>query len=112
MPFCPDCGYEYLPEFDHCPDCDVDLIEALPEEPDWYQENWVALRDLPGSIYAEMVKEVLDKQNIPNFIQSDATSATLLTRVVSSAGASSIIYVPKKHYQKCRQILLDMMDHI
>ena len=30
--FCPQCKAEYRPGFTHCSDCDVDLVEKLPEE--------------------------------------------------------------------------------
>lgn len=30
--FCPLCKAEYRPGFTHCNDCDVDLVEALPED--------------------------------------------------------------------------------
>ncbi|OQX86918.1 hypothetical protein B6D60_05155 [candidate division KSB1 bacterium 4484_87] len=112
MPFCPVCGYEYLPEVKHCPDCDVDLVDKLPEEPEFYEENWVAMRDLPGNVYAEMVKEVLDKENIPCYIKADSVTATLATSSASMAGASATIYVPEKFLSKAEKILFDMMDHI
>ncbi|NOZ61923.1 MAG: hypothetical protein GXO74_09610 [Calditrichaeota bacterium] len=112
MPFCPKCGYEYFPEIKHCPDCDVDLVDKLPEESDFYEQNWVALRDLPGNVYAEMVKEVLDKENIPCFIKSDSISATLITSSASIPGSSATIFVPEKFISKAKRILLDMMDHI
>lgn len=32
--FCPQCRAEYCPGFTHCSDCDVDLVEHLPESPD------------------------------------------------------------------------------
>lgn len=31
---CPQCRAEYRPGFTHCTDCDVDLVDALPEEPE------------------------------------------------------------------------------
>lgn len=30
--YCPECRAEYRPGFIHCSDCDVDLVEELPEE--------------------------------------------------------------------------------
>jgi hypothetical protein len=33
VPFCPQCREEYRPGFARCADCDVDLVDALPEEP-------------------------------------------------------------------------------
>ncbi|MHB8485682.1 MAG: hypothetical protein ACYDCM_08130 [Candidatus Acidiferrales bacterium] len=32
--FCPVCKYEYRRGFTHCNDCDVDLVDALPQEGD------------------------------------------------------------------------------
>lgn len=32
MPWCPVCKNEYVEGRTHCPDCDVDLVEELPEE--------------------------------------------------------------------------------
>lgn len=32
--FCPQCRVEYRPGFTRCTDCDVDLVEALPQEPE------------------------------------------------------------------------------
>ena len=32
MPYCPQCGTEYRPGFNLCADCEVELVESLPEE--------------------------------------------------------------------------------
>ena len=32
--FCPQCHVEYRPGFTRCTDCDVDLVDALPQEPE------------------------------------------------------------------------------
>lgn len=34
MPWCPICKNEYVEGKTHCPDCDVDLVEELSEEPE------------------------------------------------------------------------------
>jgi len=34
MPWCPVCKNEYIEGKTHCPDCDVDLVDELPEETD------------------------------------------------------------------------------
>ena len=112
MPFCPECEYEYLPEIKTCPDCDMDLVESLPESEDLSDVNWKPLRNLPGNLYAEMVKEVLDKTGIPSIIKSDVLSSAYGAKGVSSSGSTAQIFVPEEYHAKCRQILLDMMDHI
>ena len=112
MPFCPKCGYEYLPEIKKCPDCNRELVESLPAEHNMPDENWMALRNLPGNMYAEMVKEVLDKAGIPSIIKSDVLSSAYGVKSVNAPGSAAQIFVPEKYHKKCQQILLDMMDHI
>lgn len=34
MPWCPVCKNEYVEGKTHCPDCDVDLVDELPDEPE------------------------------------------------------------------------------
>lgn len=38
MPWCPVCKNEYVEGKTHCPDCDVDLVDELPEEPEEERE--------------------------------------------------------------------------
>lgn len=37
--FCPQCKAEYRPGFTHCTDCDVDLVDALPAEENFSEEE-------------------------------------------------------------------------
>ena len=30
--YCPECGYEYMPDGLKCPDCNVELVASLPPE--------------------------------------------------------------------------------
>ena len=110
--YCPECKYEYLPEITVCPDCEKELVEVLPPEEKISDEAWLPLRNLPGNMYAEMVKEVLDKAGIPSMIKSDVISSAYGAKSVSAPGVSAQIFVPEKHHKKCQQIILDMMDHI
>jgi len=112
MPYCAECGYEYLPGITECPDCKKELVESLPAEKNIPDEDWLPLRNLPGNLYAEMVKEVLDKSGIPSIIKSDVLSSTYGAKSVSVPGSAAQIFVPEKYHKKCKQILLDMMDHI
>ncbi len=112
MPYCPQCKCEYLPGFTVCSDCGEKLVAELPVEAEMQEVNWLPLRDLPGNLYAEMVKEVLDKKGIPCFIKSDDLSSTLGTKTVSTPGASAQIFVPERYHKRCQQLILEMMDHI
>jgi len=47
--FCPQCKLEYRPGFTHCPDCDVDLVAALPQG-DGSRSSQAAARDLRSPV--------------------------------------------------------------
>lgn len=83
MPFCPECKYEYRAGITTCPDCDVDLVENLPAEPE--PEEYVAGQDEHAdeglvSIYstndeveAGHIKELLEAAGIEAMEQSGMT---------------------------------------
>jgi hypothetical protein len=109
MPFCPDCRVEYLPDVTVCPDCGAKLVDTLPELPDI---EWVSLPSVPGIVYAQMIKEVLDREEIPCYIQSLWTSGGL--GVISSTtvpGVGVKLFVPKSEYDRALQIQEGMIDH-
>jgi hypothetical protein len=41
MPWCPVCKNEYIEGKTHCPDCDVDLVDELPQETEKEPESYV-----------------------------------------------------------------------
>ena len=55
MGFCPECKYEFVAGVETCPDCSIDLVDALPEEfhPDI---NWVELKSPIPSQYTGFIK--------------------------------------------------------
>lgn len=77
MPFCPSCGYEYEPGVTRCADCDMALVDALPENvsDDFAhiaEEDWIEIARLTSLQYAEMLLEVWHKNNIPSILRSHA----------------------------------------
>ena len=112
MPFCPNCRYEYEPGVSECADCGVPLVESLPEEPKPSDEELVELNTLPGTMYAEMVKEVLEKEGIGCVIKPSALSGGLLVNAVNAAGSECRIFVPASKRKRAERILTEMMDHI
>ena len=111
MPFCPSCKAEYVKDSIECPDCGEKLVESLPEDEMEDDFKWVPLRGVPGKVYAEMVTEILDKDEIPNYIKSDALSTVYLITGASTIG-NATIYVPEKHREKAEEILFQILDHI
>jgi hypothetical protein len=111
MPFCPNCRYEYEADVLECPDCSVKLVDELPEELADSEEEYVELHTLPGKVYAEMVKEALDKEGIGSMIKTDVLASGLLAGSANVAGSECRILVLKRHQKRAAKILNDMMDH-
>jgi len=73
MPYCPNCGYEYLPAVRVCPDCGEALTWAAPpagERERAANEPLVPVYDAPDEVRAIMVRTVLRESGIPSVVQS------------------------------------------
>ncbi|MEJ2050495.1 MAG: hypothetical protein P8Y60_11785 [Calditrichota bacterium] len=75
-------------------------------------ENWVKVGPLPGILYAEMISEVLDKENIPFLITQDGVSTAYGIAGTNIAGNQAYIFVPRAHENEVRKIIEQMIDHI
>jgi len=112
MGFCPSCRMEYIPEVKECPDCHEKLVESLPEIelPDM---EWTALPSVPGVVYAQMIKEALEQNGIPSYVQSLWLSGGLgVVTSTSMPGVSAKIMVPKADYKRALEIQEGMVDHM
>lgn len=112
MSFCPSCNAEYIKDTIDCPDCNVGLVASLPIKEQEDDFDWVPLRGVPGKTYAEMVTEILDKEEIPNYIKSDPLSTAYLTAGASAISGNAVIYVPEKNREKAEDILFQILDNI
>lgn len=110
MKYCHSCRYEFRDEIDQCPDCGVPLKEEAPT-PDEYEEvEWVVLRQLPSPIYAEMIKEVLDNEGIPNYLSFDFMSSAFTLRGSSLVGESGKLFVPKEFQEEALELVEPLID--
>lgn len=111
--FCPECGYEYKEGIRVCPDCGVGLVDGLSEdEDDGRPDGWfVPLPNLPGRVYAEMVKAVLDARGIPCYIRAEGVGDAYQFSGTTPRGGVRL-YVPEDRLEECMQIQHGMLDHI
>lgn len=69
---CPNCGSEYRPEYTHCNDCDVDLVEPLPPEPPPPQIDLVKIFESGNPAVIPVVESVLTDAGIEFMTQSES----------------------------------------
>lgn len=114
MPFCPNCRYEYEDGVVVCSDCNEQLVDTLPYDLDaLYKKDveWVAVRVLPGTVYAEMVQEVLDQERIPSRIRKTFMGAAIGTTGTGAiSGMDTTLLVPQQYVKRVRVLLETMLD--
>ena len=113
MAFCPDCRYEYRNEIRVCPDCGAELVDDLPAEDkeEIPEVRFVPLPNLPGRVYADMVKGALEKKGIPCFIRAKGVGdAYQFPGTTPMEGVR--LFVPEDKLEECIEIQHGMLDHI
>ncbi|HEX9654776.1 MAG TPA: DUF2007 domain-containing protein [bacterium] len=111
MPFCPHCKDEYVAGIKLCVECQLELVDQLPEE---VHPNikWAPLHPLPGPVYGEMVKEALEREGIPCLIQKDFLTSAYGAQGTGAGGLETILLVPEDRVSESEAILSQMLDHI
>ncbi len=78
MPFCPSCHSEYRLGFTRCSDCDVQLVDCLPDENsgNYHQDELelVEMGTFPDPLQAQMIQELLEINGIVSLLHSDASA--------------------------------------
>jgi DNA-directed RNA polymerase subunit RPC12/RpoP len=110
MPYCPNCRYEYKDNIVECPDCGAKLVEKLEEET-IEDIKYVPFRTLPSRLYAEMLKEALEKEGIPSIIKGDDVGIMLGSYSTTSPVEVSV-WVQEENLEGAEQIADQMLDHI
>jgi len=110
MKYCHSCRYEFHDEVDECPDCGIPLREDPPAPEKYKEVEWVMLRQLPNPIYAEMIKEVLDNEGIPNYLSFDFMSSAFILRGASLVGESGKLFVPKEFREEALELVNPLID--
>ncbi len=69
--FCPKCGDEFRAGFSVCPDCDVFLVEQLPEQKEPPDEEFVTVATFANLIEASAARGALEAESIPAVVPEE-----------------------------------------
>ena len=73
--FCPQCKAEYRAGFTKCSDCDVELVNQLPAEPQPLSETdhpqLVVVRTYTSNVEADVARTALEAAGIESMVTSD-----------------------------------------
>jgi hypothetical protein len=90
------------------------LVDALfsDEESVSSKVRFVPLPGLPGRVYAEMVKGILDERGIPCYIRSEGIIDAYGISGTGPVNRGVRLYVPEDRVDECKDIQHGMLDHI
>lgn len=115
MPYCPKCRYECETGIEICPDCDVDLVAELPPPiPEEYADaEWIELYTFPGSLYANMAIELLNREGIPAYSQTFFGGSALgVTSSGDYVGSSATVFVLEPDFERGRDVVEMMIGEL
>ncbi len=115
--YCPNCGAEYVPGVTICEDCEVRLVEELPEGVPTGGQDLVLVRSCLGLAEAEELARALEREGIVCFLNNQHMGALFPGAMggVSAAGLGRVgIMVPGSVADRARhviqRVLRDLID--
>jgi len=125
MPYCPKCRYEYKPTVEICPDCGRKLVVKLKEK----KRKMTANQDISEEetliepklkllyvsrnlIYANFLKETLEKNGIPCLIQRESGINLRGPALIRHPLTDTKVYVAEKNFEKSLKIKEQLVDNL
>ena len=102
MTYCPDCKYQFEKGVTECPDCNTKLIDHLPSEHE-VDSKWKLLKKFSSEVEANMVKEVMENNDILCLITFDVLHDSLL---VDSSATS--LFIPESKNKLASELLEEL----
>jgi hypothetical protein len=106
--FCPQCKAEYRPGFNRCSDCDIELVNRLPDEPD----DLIEPQNLGPTdfVVVATVHDPIEEGQICSFLQANGIPAqpkgeTALRKAYGLGIGFVEILVPRELADAARELL-------
>ena len=87
-------------------------MEILLDAEKSSDKKLVRLRSFPGRLYAEMIREALEKENIPSIIKGEDTGILGAGSMTESSPGKVTVWVRQSDRQRADSIVIQMLDHI
>ncbi len=76
------------------------------------KSDWKKVGPIPGLPYAQMISEVLEKENIPFSLTQDGVATAYGYSGTNLAGNKAFIWVPQEFEERVKEIIERLIDHI
>ena len=99
MRYCPICSIDFDDDVDECVECGGPLVDGSAREmfDDVEDDDWVELDPLPAVAYAKLVKEALEGEGIPCYIETLYAGGGM---EAGYYGSQATVIVPDKFFDQ------------
>lgn len=99
--YCPTCRSQYRPGFTWCKDCDVSLVDEIPDEVKPEFINLVEALSIADAGQIPLIKSILEAEEIPYVAQGENFN---LARNIPVR-----FLVPEDYLEQARAVLIDFL---
>jgi len=104
---CPKCKAEFREGFKKCSDCDISLVDALPEEPELSptteNKNFKIIMSCLNQSDIALAKSLLDSNDIPYFIQGESFNYIMRSSI------PALVKVPEVYFNQAKEVLRTLL---
>ncbi|MCJ7749538.1 MAG: hypothetical protein MUQ65_00345 [Armatimonadetes bacterium] len=112
MPYCPSCELEYRPGVRSCPDCNVELVDGSPPQPEVsHAVPLVRLCTVADPSEGDVIQVALAEAGIPATVRRHGPITGELGRVTDGMTEDyAIVSVPEDMLEEARDLLKELEE--
>ena len=111
---CPKCKSEFVEGIYMCSDCEIPLVDSLPESEEtdvdhFADSNFVVVYNPISSQEVAIIKMILEREEIPFHIKNDRLHGAVLFGIQGPGKME--LYVPEEYAKRVADLLRDELEH-